>query len=239
MYLKRFLIIFCSLALLFSCENDTTISFQEATITTKNNRLVEINIPIAHGVSQITSSINNEIRDIVMVSLSIGDTEKETPKSIEESINIFNNEYEHFIADFPDTTQPWEAQIDGEVMYKSPSIISMAITSYINTGGAHGNLNISFKNFEASTGRLISNTDLFESVDEFKKMAQPYFEKSIKEKDVFLESKDFELPGNIAYNDEGIILLYNSYDIAPHSTGIIEFTIPYSETNPFLVVKGF
>lgn len=234
---KRYLLIFCAILFLFSCEDEVTITFQESSITTENNKLVEINIPIAEGNSKIAATINDEIRKVLMDALAIGDEEKTTSKSVEESVNVFNSEYTDFISDFPNVSQPWEAQIDGEVMYQSPNVISIAITSYVNTGGAHGHLNITFKNFNTLTGQ-ISNVDLFKDINGFKKIAQSYFKKTTKEKDIFFEPEAFELPANMAYNDDGIILLYNTYEIAPYSEGIIEFTIPYHKVNAFLVIEG-
>ena len=238
MCLKKSLVAFCLVFFIISCENDTTIVFLNSNITTEDNSIVAINIPIASGNTEILSSINSALNDLIISILQIGDIEDSSPKSIEESITAFNQEYKDFITDFPDSSQHWEAQIDGEVIHQSSEIISIATTSYINTGGAHGNLNISLINFNAATGNLISNTNLFKNINNLKKMAFPYFNEAIKEKDILLESNSFELPANIAYSKEGIIFLYNAYEIASYSTGIIEFTIPYNVINSFLVFKG-
>lgn len=56
---------------------------------------------------------------------------------------------------------------------------------------------------------------------------------SSKNKDSQMEDyffgKDFQLPESIGFSDEGVIILYNPYEIASYSQGIIEFTIPYEE----------
>jgi hypothetical protein len=51
----------------------------------------------------------------------------------------------------------------------------------------------------------------------------------------FFFGKDFVLPENIGYNEEGLLLLYNTYEIASYAMGITEFTIPYSEINNLLL----
>lgn len=238
MYFKKNLVAFCLILFIISCENDTTITFLDSNIIVENNSIVEINIPIASGNTNASSLINETLENTIVSALQIGNTEGPSPKSIEESITTFNEEYNHFITDFPDSSQHWEAQIDGEVIYQSTEIISMALTSYINTGGAHGNLSISVKNFDALTGNLISNKNLFKDLNGFKKVALPYFKEIAKEKEIGLEADSFKLPQNIGYTDEGIILLYNAYEIAPFSTGIIEFTIPYSKANSVLIFEG-
>ena len=53
----------------------------------------------------------------------------------------------------------------------------------------------------------------------------------------FFFGKDFQLPETLGYSDEGLIVLYNPYEIASYSQGIIEFTIPYSEISSFLNIN--
>ncbi len=45
---------------------------------------------------------------------------------------------------------------------------------------------------------------------------------------------DFQLPESLGFSDEGLIILYNPYEIASYSQGIIEFTIPYDTINDYL-----
>ncbi|XCF06300.1 DUF3298 domain-containing protein [Tamlana crocina] len=221
--------------LVLSCNKEVKTSFSEINITTENNTIVEVNIPEAKGKKTITEQINSEIRKTITTALHIGDPDDVPSISIEESIKRFNEEYQGFKRDFPETELPWEAQIDGEVVYQTPEIICAAITTYTNTGGAHGLSNISFLNFNATTGNRISNEKLITDLEAFKKMAKPYFDKAIAEKEhAIFDTEAFQLPANIGYTEDGLVLLYNTYEIAPYSTGIIEFKIPYEEAEPFL-----
>ena len=45
------------------------------------------------------------------------------------------------------------------------------------------------------------------------------------------------LPENIGFSDEGVILLYNVYEIAPYSEGITEFTIPFEEVLKYIKIN--
>ena len=235
---KKLLLLLGSFFFIFACNEESKTTFSEANITTDTNKLVEVNIPNALGNNLVSIEINSEIRKTVISALQIGEQETITSKTIEESIRLFNEEYRAFNVDFPDSTVPWEAQIDGEVMFQSPEIISIAITSYVNTGGAHGITNISFLNFNTITGKRIFNSNLFTNEAAFKAVAKPYFQDAIKGDDALFEPEKFELPANIGYNADGIILMYNTYEIAPYSTGIIDFTIPIEEVNSFLVFDG-
>ncbi|MDO5978649.1 DUF3298 and DUF4163 domain-containing protein [Flavivirga spongiicola] len=239
MFYKKPLLIVYLFFIFIACKNELNLSFSEVNISTSNNHLVEVNIPDAKGNEGIANQINLIIKKTVVALLHTGEQDSITSKSIEESITLFNKEFQTFKTDFPETAQQWEAQIDGEVMFQSSEIISIAITSYVNTGGAHGTLNISFLNFETETGNLISNDKLFKDIDGFEKVAKTYFDKTVKDKDAIFDIETFKLPANIAYNEEGVILLYNIYEIAPYSTGIIEFTIPFEKVDSLLHFNSF
>jgi hypothetical protein len=213
-----------------TCKEEKTVEFKEVTKTTNTNKLVEINIPEAIGKEDISKAINKSINQLVIHSLNVNDETGSEPKTIEESIDTFNKEYTTFKRDFPDSAIAWEAQIDGEVMYQSADVISISITNYLNTGGAHGNLTISFLNFNAQTGKLLKNEDLFEDYLAFTTLAKTYFNEEIADKkDQYFEPDNFKLPENIGFNEEGVILLYNTYEVAPYSSGITEIHIPWED----------
>ncbi|MFI0429850.1 DUF3298 domain-containing protein [Mariniflexile sp. HMF6888] len=210
----------------------------DTNITTANNKLVEVNILKAIGNNSVANQINDEINKTVVAALQIGEQDAMTSKTIEESITLFNEEYRAFNTAFPDISQPWEAQIDSEIMFQSPEVISVSVTSYVNTGGAHGNITISFLNFDASTGKRIQNSDLIKNKDAFKTIAKSYFKDAVTEDDVLFDPDNFQLPANIGFSEEGLILLYNTYEVAPYSTGIIDFTIPIEKVSDFLAFNG-
>lgn len=238
MHYRKTLLIIYLISVIFSCNEELKITFSDTNMTTANNKLVQVNIPKASGNSVVANQINDEINKTVVAALQIGEQNVITSKTIEESITLFNEEYHVFNADFPDVSQPWEAQIDGEIMFQSPEIISVSITSYINTGGAHGNTNISFLNFNASTGKRIQNSELIKNKEAFKTIAKSYFKDAVTENDMLFDPDNFQLPANMGFTEEGLILLYNTYEVAPYSTGIIDFTIPIEEVSDFLAFNG-
>jgi len=72
-------------------------------------------------------------------------------------------------------------------------------------------------------------TSIEESIISFNKEYQSF-------KTDFPESS--QICANIGYTEEGIVLLYNTYEIAPYSTGIIEFTIPFDKVSSLLVFNS-
>lgn len=229
-------LLFFSISLFFiSCVDDTKVEFSEINITTPKNKIVEINIPKATGDKAVAEKINASIETTIINYLKFEDIENKDVSTIEASITNFNNAYNQFKSDFPESVMEWDAQIDGEVMYHSEVVITIALTSYQNTGGAHGLLNISFLNFDVETGESISNADLFSDFSAFKKIAEQHFTNEIADKkDQYFEPEKFTLPANIGFDDEGLFLLYNAYEIAPYSTGLTEIHIPFEEVSMLL-----
>ena len=79
-------------------------------------------------------------------------------------------------------------------------------------------------------------------MDAFTEFVKPYFEAEIKSKgeeriDDYFFGDPFHLPANIGINDEGILMLYNVYEIASYAQGITEFTIPFEDVERFLKVQ--
>lgn len=235
MRFHSFLLFFLISLFIVSCVDDTKVEFSEINITTPENKIVEINIPKASGDKAVAEKINASIKSAIIENLKLGDLENNEVLTIEASIKKFNAEYNKFKSDFPESPMEWDAQIDGEVMYHSEVVISIALTSYQNTGGAHGLLSINFLNFDVETGERLTTEDLFSDFSAFKTIAEQYFKDEITDKkEQYFEPDTFTLPANIGFDDEGLFLLYNAYEIAPYSTGLTEIHIPFEKMSMLL-----
>ena len=53
----------------------------------------------------------------------------------------------------------------------------------------------------------------------------------------FFFGKPFQLPKNIGYSDDGLVLLYNVYEVASFEQGYTEFVIPFDEIKSYLKVN--
>ncbi|MCK5400641.1 MAG: DUF4163 domain-containing protein [Flavobacteriaceae bacterium] len=217
------------------------LHFIEKNIEISNDAIIEINIPNAEGTNTVAKSINSTIEKFIVNTISFSE-DTLSDLSLNDAIKKFDSVYIEFEDDFEESSLAWEALIDGEVTYQSPDIICIAINSYLNTGGAHGNMNISFLNFNSQTGQLLQNDEIIIN-NGFLKIAEKYFNIELQETsnedgfDDYFFGEDFHLPANIGFNDEGVILLYNIYEIAPYSEGITEFTIPFEEVLPYLKIN--
>jgi len=240
--LKKYSFIVIILTLIFSCKEEIKIDFLEQNIERNDVTEISINFPKAEGTKDIANKINKTISDHIVSQMNLNEDDPSTV-SIDNAITTFNTEFKNFKNDFPDTAQKWEAFVDGEVTYRSPEIISIAINTYLDTGGAHGNTNVVFFNFNAQTGELFKTKDLIKNIEALSDVIKEKLKDEIKAnsdnesmEDEFF-GKEFQLPESLGYSDEGIIILYNPYEIASYAQGIIEFTIPFEDVSSFLNVN--
>ncbi len=223
----------------FSCNQEVDLTFSETSFEKNENAIIDINIPNAEGDNDVSESINSTIENFIVNTLSFSE-DSLINISLNDAVTKFDSIYIAFKDDFEENSLVWEALIDGEVTYQSPAITCIAINSYLNTGGAHGNMTISFLNFNSQTGQLLIIDDYIKNRPGFIKLAEKYFNIELQESsdktnfDDYFFGEDFHLPENIGFSDDGIILLYNVYEIAPYSEGITEFIIPFEEVLPYL-----
>lgn len=238
--LKKYFFLIAVLGLVYSCNEEVKIEFSEEHIETTEDAEISINFPKAEGNKDVSELINKTLQNYIVSQTNLNE-DSLVNHSIEDAVKRFNSEFKTFKTDFPDSSQKWEAFIDGEVTYRSSDIISIAINTYLDTGGAHGNTNVKFFNFNPQTGELISKADIisnFEKLSEVIELKLNEHSKSNSDDPMedFFFGNDFQLPESIGFSDEGLIILYNPYEIASYSQGIIEFTIPFEEINSFINV---
>ncbi len=137
-----------------------------------------------------------------------------------------------------------EVQIyNARVERMQANILSYGIEQYIYTGGAHGVNNRFFYNYDATTGTLINESDLF----------TPNYQETLTillrqnfmiqhtdaqtEEDLYQSDYDIDkiIPNNNFYLTEtGLVYLFNPYEIAPYAYGETEVTLNKELIEPLL-----
>ncbi|MGB7842456.1 MAG: DUF3298 domain-containing protein [Salinimicrobium sp.] len=242
------------LLLLTSCaeekdKKDLPLRFEKESIVKKTGQncdtaeydctIISLEVVKAKG-AEVSGKINKSLEKHVIQLIS---PEEEPEATSLEQLS------ENFISDFKDAAEsfseepPWEAYLNESVYLKSEDVISIGITTEIFSGGAHGYKTLTFLNFDPETGKIYSAEDLF--TPEFSRFVEEKFrnkfdipsEENINSTGFWFENDIFHLPENIGFEEDKLILVYNSYEIASYAAGDIYMEIPMEEVKPFLKIE--
>lgn len=135
----------------------------------------------------------------------------------------------------------YEGLVQYQVTYNMACIISLFFDNYMYLGGAHGNTVRTSETWNLQTNSRIKLSELFEcSLDYNTYVLNQINEEIKKDQDIYFE--DYEKLVAETFNRynfyciaKGIVIYFQQYDIAPYSSGIREFLIPYTDcvTNPY------
>ena len=159
-------------------------------------------------------------------------------------MNAFLADYEEFMSEDPAFVMPWSIEVEGQVLFENKHLISVALHQYTYTGGAHPNTYTSIYMMDKENGKPLQLVDLQTASDTLLAIAEAAFrteveigpEESLAEAG-FFEGEDFHLPANYALVEEGLMLYYNTYEIAPYVFGATEVLIPRANLAPALAIE--
>lgn len=131
----------------------------------------------------------------------------------------------------------YEAYMDYSITYNENCFLSLYYDKYEFTGGAHGSTVRASDTWELCLGTYLPLNSFFRPGTDYRHLL---INEMIKQAEVIqnqqniyfddyksLIIKNFD-EDSFYLTPSGITIYYQQYDIAPYSTGIVEFTIPYS-----------
>lgn len=137
------------------------------------------------------------------------------------------------IEELAGTHMSWEDFTEGRIACTRDKILSYIADKYMYRGGAHGISSRYACNFDLSTGKQIREEDFFREGYDAKltSLLTLHLKESLSSpEDIdMLFVKEIEPNGNFYLSEEGVTYIYNHYEIAPYSMGIIEVTVPWEE----------
>lgn len=196
---------------------------------------LEVNNP------EFAEGINKKIEDFVIASFQISEAYPQTD-SVENAAKNFIASYMDDVAQFPEIAGRYVVQIDVKEIYRSSRIISLELSQYLYTGGAHGNGTTTFLNIDQSNGKIIDLNDLFENQKEFEDFAKKQFyqkhgiseNESVNSTGFWFDNNTFYLPETVGFTLDNLVFIYNNYEITSYADSPVEFKITKSDANQFL-----
>jgi hypothetical protein len=249
--MKKYLYILAAIVILTGCKKETDLSFTTTTYQKKtslpckeNCAAVSIAIPIADSPPVIADSINKKVFNTIRQIIFFGE-KPYTATNYEDLMTSFIKSYEELKNDFPEDVIGWEGKVKGSINYVSGKIINIKLNHYTYTGGAHGYEGNTSLIFDHKTGKSLSYKSIFSNEEGFRQYAENKFrekfkipaDKNINSTGLMFENEKFTLPQNIFFKDDGLLLYYNSYEIASYAEGQKELFLSYSEIAPFVELK--
>lgn len=235
------------LVLLIGCKNENKLTFEPITIENEpcsNCPTVAIHLPKIIEQTKIAKTVNTALEEEI-ISLLLYDDEIEIT-SLKDALVSFKNGYIELQNLYEDETTGWEAKIDGNVTFEDDYLLTIELDSYLFTGGAHGYISKRFLNFSKKQGIELENWQLFKDEEDFRVFAESVFrekqqiplDKPINHTGFMFEKDSFYLPENIGFTENGLKLLYNTYEVASYADGTIEILISYEEVKKYLAKKS-
>lgn len=182
---------------------------------------------------QAEKRINNQIR------MAVGEYFKYAANILyAQAVNTYKDSLEN---DFP--FHNYEAYMRYTITYNDNCFLSLYADIYEFTGGAHGNTIRTSNTWNLCNGENIELSYFFDPYTDYVHLITQEIiaqaEENLREnpgiyfdnyKDLIIENFN---PNSFYLSPNGITIYYQQYDIAPYSTGIVEFTIPYTKIGWF------
>lgn len=130
---------------------------------------------------------------------------------------------------------PYEAIVEFKQTYAQACVLSLYFDQYEYTGGAHGNTVRTSQTWNLQRCGRIRLEELFGCGLDYKDYIFSQVKSQIeKNPDIYFDNYGTLLietfnPESFYCTPQGIVVYYQQYDIAPYSSGIREFLIPYTD----------
>jgi len=140
----------------------------------------------------------------------------------------------------------WSDEMSVNVFASTKNTFTLGIYGNSYMGGAHGNYAVGYDNYSIETGKKLRLDDLFVSgyKDKLRKITEKYYKKFFGAKasenlqNLGWFDNKFILANTFAITEEGLLFLYNSYEIKSYADGQTSFLLPYNTFTTLIKPKG-
>lgn len=180
----------------------------------------------------IINKINSIIYNYIMGFKS--EIEKEAKEYKKYYNQILNSEEEKYIK------YKYEAYTNYDLTYHKNNIVSIPMTMYKFTGGAHGMTYLVSYNYDLLTGKRLLLKNLFKEGVDYKFLINNLIKYEInKNKELYFIGDE----GFISISDDQkfyidndkIVIYFDLYEIAPYYVGLPKFEVPFDDYKKYLL----
>lgn len=184
--------------------------------------------------------INQKVKELIFNDLLI-DSAKVDKMNFRQLADELIRDYDNAKEEFKDATLNFEYSISSEVTFRHPRVWTIYFNIYTYTGGAHPMTYQKFLNVDPESGEKLNLSNFFTHQDQLKREV----EQEIRAKhdieteqlwsDIFFTDR-FQWPEHMGLSSEGLLLVYNPYEILPYAAGFTEIAIPLQKADDYLAI---
>jgi hypothetical protein len=195
--------------------------------------------------SSVNAYVQSFVESILKENMNAEDTAKaKTIKTAAQAFvrscksNILESKKEDSFTD-----QVWYCDVIGNIEMQSGRYFTMRFKYSAYTGGAHGEYGENYSTFNINSGKKLTWNDVIINQEKFTQLAELRFKQvnglsasdKLTEDDGFLfENNKFQISDNFGLTNDGLIIYYKPYEVAPFSFGATSLLFKYSEIIDFL-----
>lgn len=202
----------------------------------KYNIVYPILVPMLDYTCNSYYNINilNNINNIIYLDI------KNLKYKVKKEAKEYKEEYEKAISKSSEyyVKYQYELYIDYKVTYNRNNIISIPIESYVFTGGAHGMTYLNSYNYNLINGKKLELSDIFKENIDYKKIVNEYIYYVISQNpDIYFKGDDgfkgIKENQSFYIDNDGIVVYFSLYEIAPYYVGIPKFKMKFSKFSKY------
>jgi hypothetical protein len=214
----------------------------------KNSPIASISIQYPELGNEVSPQIKTKMANRFKSIYTDSTLEFSTAKGfIQHIASVYFNDYfemnrEAYNPEFSAATFSWEKIFSFSVGRNNGNVLSLGFTTYAFTGGAHGMQVNTVQNFDLVTGKAIELADMVDTsnykeletilTNALKKELNLQLQDSLSNHGFFVNS--ISPLANVWMLNEGLVFVYNPYEIAPYSFGSTKVSVPYTEIKHLL-----
>lgn len=188
---------------------------------------------LSGGKTEVCQAINH--------SLVVQAFDLETPDAgLEEcAIRYRENLIDEYLAEDQVGPGTWEDRLEGSFMADWKNYKNYTLSYFSYRGGAHGILTVSQLVFDARTGALLTEQDIFQ--EGYREPVTELLRAAVREALAYdeelipLVEPDLVTPnGNFSISAEGFTWVFQPYEIGPYALGLVSATVSHESLTPYL-----
>jgi len=196
----------------------------------------------AKSFQSVTEELEATLEIPVLSGLPDKELEKRINADLENKALNFKSEIEKAAAEYYADAREHGWEVPGPcvvhtsytVPYNKDGYLSLCVTYYGFSGGAHGNTHMETLNLDTRTGKTLLLKDFFEPGEDWQSLVAEEIRRQIAERpqEFFDDAADRvkTIPEDQPFyiKDGAVVVYFGQYEIAPYATGMPEFEIPVS-----------